>query len=157
MKENEVKIIQLEALHVASFHAFGSQPENSALEKLQAWAKPRGLLDLKQHRIFGFNNPSPSSASPNYGYEFWLVIDPEVAPDDDVEIKDFPGGLYAVSRVGKITDPNVDIPEAWKQLALWLEDSPYHMGRHQWLEEMIEEEGAKPGEWTLDLYLPVTR
>jgi AraC family transcriptional regulator len=155
MSRINVNIVQLDPMRVASFHAFGSSPEDAAWAKLEAWAKPRGLLDFTQHRVFGFNNPSPSAASPNYGYEFILTIGPEIQPDGEASLQEFPGGLYGVARIETINDPGVDIPEAWKKLSLWLEDSPYQMGRHQWLEEHIEAEGAGPLGWTLDLYIPL--
>ena len=99
MNELAVRIVKLEPLHVASFHGFGPSPEHLAAQKLAAWAGPRGYLaDLAQHRIFGFNNPNPSPGSPNYGYEFWMVVGAEVEAAGDMRILDFPGGLYAVTR-----------------------------------------------------------
>ena len=75
MSELQVEIVRLAPMQVASFYGFGSEPEFQAAAKLLAWAEPRGLLDGGvEHRIFGFNNPSPSAASPNYGYEFWLEL-----------------------------------------------------------------------------------
>jgi len=75
MDELAVRIVNLEPMRVASFHGFGPSPEHLAIQKLADWAAPRGyLVDRKQHRIFGFNNPNPSHGSPNYGYELWLVV-----------------------------------------------------------------------------------
>ena len=66
MSELDVRIVELEPMRVASFHAFGESPELKASKKLVDWAKPKGLLDAKgTHRIFGFNNPDPSPGSPN--------------------------------------------------------------------------------------------
>lgn len=152
----DVRIVKLEPLRVASAYAFGEHPEGAAWAKLEAWARPKGYLDdLAHHRVFGFNNPNPSPSSPNYGYEFWMVVGPEVKPEDDVSIKTLEGGLYAVSRIPAIDDPEADIPAAWKALYRWYEESRYGMGRHQWLEEHIEREGGAPHSWTLDLYLPI--
>ena len=150
----EVRIVRLEPLRVASVHAFSASPEHDAWEKLMAWAKPKGLLeDSETPRIFGFNNPNPSPGSPNYGYEFWIVVGPEVAPEGEAKIKEFAGGLYAVTRCKGVEN----IGETWKQLATWCEDSRYRMARHQWLEEHLGPVGT-PGaeaELLLDLYCPI--
>jgi DNA gyrase inhibitor GyrI len=150
----EVRIVRLAPLRVASVHAFSASPEHDAWEKLMAWAKPKGLLeDLETHRIFGFNNPNPSPGSPNYGYEFWIVVGPEVAPDGEAKIKEFAGGLYAVTRCKGVEN----IGETWKQLATWCEESKYRMASHQWLEEHLGPVGTPQAEaeLVLDLYCPI--
>ncbi len=106
MSESQVRIVKLEPIHVASLHGFGKEPENQAWMKLTAWAKPKGYLDdLQNHRIFGFNNPNPSPGSPNYGYELWMAVGADENPEGEAEIKDFAGGLYAVSRCEVKDDP----------------------------------------------------
>lgn len=156
MSEESVRIVNLTPARVASVHAFGQQPEDMAWQKLEAWAKPRGLLDAPdKHRVFGFNNPSPSPGSPNYGYEFWITIGPEVKPEAGVEIKDFPGGQYAVLRWDGLDDPYQGIPNTWKKLVAWRERSRYISGNHQWLEEHIKSE-LEGVDFILDLYLPIS-
>ncbi len=151
-----VRIVQLEPLRVVSVHGFGVQPEYEAWEKLAAYARPKGYLDnRKQHRIFGFNNPSPSPGSPNYGYEFWITVGPEAKAEEGVEIKNFAGGLYAVTRCEVKGDPGSTIPITWKNLFLWREDSQYKEAGHQWLEEHLSAPDAPDGEFVLDLYLPI--
>ncbi len=157
MAELEVRIVKLEPIHVASAHGFGQEPENLAWEKLVAWSKPKGFLnDLKQHRIFGFNNPNPSPGSPNYGYEFWMVVGRDVKPEGEIEIKDFPGGLYAVTRCDVGDNPGESIPETWKKLVMWREDSKYKAANHQWLEEHISGQGVPNDRFVLDLYMPIS-
>ena len=154
MSELKVWIERLEPMRVASVHGFDESPERHAWEKLRAWAKPKGLLDdLEQHRIFGFNNPDPSPGSPNYGYEFWIVVDPDVGPEGEVTIKEFSGGLYAVTRckgVGNIT-------ETWHQLGTWCENSKYKPACHQWLEAHIGPVDTPQDEdkLLLELYCPI--
>ena len=100
MEELQVRIVQLEPLRVASAHGFGESPEGMAWDKLIAWIRKTGLLDQPEKpRLFGFNNPSPSAGSPNYGYETWVTVGPEVQPEGEIMIKDFAGGLYAVTRL----------------------------------------------------------
>ena len=90
MNTLDVRIVTLAPMRVASFYGFGPSPEFVAWEKLMAWSRPKGMLDgPTQARIFGFNNPNPSAGSPNYGYEFWIEVDPEVTVDaeDEAEVK----------------------------------------------------------------------
>ncbi len=154
MSSPEIRIVNLTEMRVASVLGYGTQPEDQAWKKLTAWAQPKGLMDAA-HRIFGFNNPSPSPGSPNYGYEFMIVIGPDVEADGEVEIKTFPGGLYAVARCEVTADPSDQIPAAWQALVLWREQSQYKGASHQWLEEHIETSNLPEGQFTLDLYLPI--
>jgi DNA gyrase inhibitor GyrI len=154
MNTLDVRIVTLAPMRVASVLGFGPSPEAAAWEKLVAWAGPRGLLaGPDRPRIFGFNNPSPSPASPNYGYEFWIEAGPEVQPDDVVQIKEFGGGLYAVTRCQGVET----ITDTWKQLVAWLAASPYRQAHHQWLEEHISVDDVAPDDLILDLYAPIAR
>jgi DNA gyrase inhibitor GyrI len=140
-------------MRVASVHGFGASPEGVAWQKLVAWAKPRGLVDdLSQRRIFGFNNPNPSPGSPNYGYEFWITVGPEVEAGGEATIKDFGGGLYAVTRCTGVQT----IEETWKRFVKWMEEkSSYTLGRHQWLEEHLGGIDVDPEHLEMDLYMPI--
>jgi DNA gyrase inhibitor GyrI len=152
MSELQVRIVELEPMRVASFYGFGPSPEDIAWGKLVTWAKPRGFLgDPQSHRIFGFNNPNPSPGSPNYGYEFWIVVGPDVEPEGDIAIKEFGGGMYAVAQSRGLEE----IGPVWKSLVLWREDSKYGCGSHQWLEEHVGADEQSPEEITLDLHLPI--
>jgi DNA gyrase inhibitor GyrI len=156
MNELDVRIVKLEPMRVASAHAFGPNPETEAMNKLQAWAHPEGLLDdPEKHRVFGFNNPDPSPGSPNYGYEFWIAVGPDAEAEGDIEIKEFSGGLYAVTRCEVQGDAYDIISATWQQLVAWREDSPYRCAAHQWLEEVLGPP-VSSDDFVLDLYLPVT-
>jgi DNA gyrase inhibitor GyrI len=149
MNDLNVRIVRLEALRVAAAHGFGANPEDQAWQKLLTWAKSKGLDDLKAHRFLGFNNPNPSAGSPNYGYEQWMTVKPDVTAEGEVTIKDFPGGLYAVLRC-----PGIPNPDIWRKLVLWRESSAYKGAQHQWLEECLNP-GAAFEQWEFDLYLPI--
>ncbi len=154
MNDLAVRIVKLEPLRVASFHGFGPNPEHLAGQKLAAWAEPRGYLaEPLQHRIFGFNNPNPSAGSPNYGYEFWIVVGPEVEPTEEVPVQEFGGGLYAVTRCQGVEN----IGPTWGQLVTWLTDSQYGHACHQWLEEHMNPMFPAPSNelLLLDLYAPI--
>lgn len=144
-------------MRVASVYAFGKEPEGQAVDKLIASAKPKGFLDDREnHRIFGFNNPSPSPGSPNYGYEIWITVKPDVEPEGEVRFKEFNGGLYAVTHC-EVIDGNYELIGAtWKKLITWREDSKYDCGYYQWLEETIRMESVPPGDLVLYLHLPIS-
>jgi DNA gyrase inhibitor GyrI len=156
MSELEVRIVRLEPLRVASALGFGPNPEQLAWTQLLAFASARGLLDKPGARFLGFNNPNPSPGSPNYGYEQWITVGPEVEGAGEVEVKTFPGGLYAVARCHGVPE----IGTTWDALLAWLEDSPYRYGPHQCLEECLDpprDPAASFEHVTFDLYLPLAR
>lgn len=147
----DVRIVKLEPARVASVLGFGAEPEMLAWNKLMAWAESRGLPP-ENTRLFGFNNPNPAPGSPNYGYEVWMIVGPDITSDDTVIVKDMPGGLYAVTRCQGVST----IYDTWQKLVAWVERSPYRGLHAQCLEEHIRV-GADvpPEELVLDLYLPV--
>ena len=156
MNEIEVQIVNLKASRFVSFYGYGEEPETLAWGKLIDYAGPLGFLDDREnHRIFGFNNPDPSPGSPNYGYEVWIEADADSESNGDLKIIDFTGGLYAVTRCEVLGNAYDVIPDTWKKLFTWREDSEYKAGNFQWLEEFIHVEGLSEGEFTLDLYLPL--
>lgn len=150
MKTLEVTIRRLEPMRMACTSGFGPSPEAIAMDQMHAFIKAKGI-DPKTIRWFGFNNPSPSPGSPNYGYDVWITVGPEVSADDEVKILEFGGGLYAVTHcVGAF-----NLPEAWQQLVQWREDSPYQQAHHQWLEELHNFMETDPEKLVFDIYLPV--
>jgi AraC family transcriptional regulator len=155
MNDLEVRIVSLSPMRAACVNGFGDSPEGLAFDKMKAWAQARNLLG-QPHRLFGYNNPNPSPGSPNYGYDVWLTVDESVLADNEAHIIEFPGGLYAVTRL-EVKNPGDDIPATWQRLVRWMENSKYRHGRHQWLEEHIGPLGEMGGEqpFTLDLHLPI--
>lgn len=157
MENQDVRIIRLPAMRVASFYAFSASPEFEAWEKMMTWAKAHSCWqEPPATRIFGFNNPDPSAGSPNYGYEYWITINPEISSENGTAIKEFPGGLYAVLRCEVSSDPWESIPAAWQKLVAWLEASHYKHGKHQWLEEHLTRFASNDNGFVLDLYIPIT-
>lgn len=150
MSEQKVRVVRLEPLHVAVGYGFGASPEEQAWQKLLDWAKRKGLLEnVKAQRFFGFNNPDPSPGSPNYGYEQWMTVGPDVQPEGEIKFKEFPGGLYAVMHCEGIPNPDI-----WRQLVLWCEHSRYRFAHHQWLEECLNPLDP-PDKLVFDLFLPI--
>ncbi len=155
MNNLDVRIVALPPMRVASINGYGTEPEEQAFDKMKTWTK-KHLVPGKPYRLFGFDSAPQSPGSPNRGYDVWMTVDESVQADDEVSIVDFPGGLYAVTRV-EVKNPWEDIPGTWQKLVKWMEASKYRHGQHQWLEEHIgpleEMGGGQP--FTLDLYLPV--
>ncbi|MFN2225736.1 MAG: GyrI-like domain-containing protein [Anaerolineae bacterium] len=153
MSELDVRIVDMGPMRVASAHGFGASPEDEAWRKILAFALARGI-DPGEVRFFGFNNPNPSPGSPNYGYEQWMTVGPEVEGTDEVVIKEIPARRYAVTRFTGLEN----IGRVWQALVLWFEDSPYRKPAHwcECLEEQLHGGPEGPPEtWVFDLYLPI--
>ncbi len=152
MEDLQVEIVQLPPMRIVSGKAFGESPELIAQTKVLSWAISKGLLDEPHPpRFFGFNNPDPHPGSPNYGYEFWMTVDDAVIPEGELEIKQFEGGLYAVTSLKDVRT----IPEAWQAFMHWLENSRYSIAHHQWLEEHVAFIDLPIEEYVMRLYLPI--
>jgi AraC family transcriptional regulator len=163
MITSEVRIMELPAMKYVSFHGFGAEPEGIALSAMFEWAAKHEYFQSENSRCFGFNNPDPTPGSSNYGYEVWLAI-PEDKNIVDKPVQHFEGGLYAVINCsGKVEEAESFIPSTWKKLVEWAENSPYQMGKHQWLEEQLPmgslqlPEMYAQGKLNLDLYLPINK
>ncbi len=156
MADLKVRVVDLEPMRVARFSAIGEAPERDAWEKLRAWAAPKGLLDTpEKHPIFGFNNPPPSRERREYGYEFWIRIDPLKDSEDAIEVQEFAGGLYAVTRCKLLGDPAGSVVDVWKSLWDWAQtSSEYRWRRTHELEQSYNLEAGEE-EIVLDLYLPI--
>ena len=162
-KELQVEIVQLDPMTVASVQAISKSPEEDAWKKMVAFAEPRGLLkDLKKNPIFGFNNPNPTAGKEEYGYEFWIRIDPKTDMEKGVMKKKFDGGLYAVTRCNLTQEATSQfmqehgVLQSWARLSEWFESSGYKKGKHQWLEKSINPN--RPDEdLLLDLYMPIAK
>ncbi len=155
MSEFQVRIVDLPPMRVAAVRAFSETPEQDAWSRLEAWARPLGLLDaLDRHPVFGFNNPAPRAGDKRYGYEFWIVPGEGVLPGPAIEVKSFPGGRYAVTRCRLQGDPAGELPVVWKRLWDWVQHSPYRWRRAQELEG-LRNPGAPADELVLDLHLPI--
>ncbi|MHA1904348.1 MAG: GyrI-like domain-containing protein [Candidatus Thorarchaeota archaeon] len=161
LQDDEVRIIELKPMKVASVRVISTQPENDAWQKMQAWAEPRGLLaDYKNHPVFGFNNPDPSPGKSEYGYEFWMQIHDDIDLDEGMEIKEFKGGKYAVITCNLTKELESEFfkeyggLESWKKLIDWVRASRYTMDKENCLEYAHDPTGSS-GDYMLDLYLQI--
>jgi len=154
MNCQDVRIIELPAMRVASALGFGEEPEAQAWEIIRGFAANHGIdLGDKAVITYGFNNPAPTPGNDRYGYEIWLPVDAGVPADAPVEIKDVPCAKYAVTRFTGLSN----IGRAWKELVAWFEDSPYTQppNWHQCLEALRNPLEADPEKFLFELYLPL--
>ncbi len=154
MSDLDVKIVQLESMRVAVAHGFGTSPESVAWDKILAFGRSKGLLDNPEGvRFFGFNNPSPTPGSPNYGYEQWMTVGTDVEAEGEIIIKELPSRRYAVTQFKGLEN----IGRVWQELVTWFEDSPHKKPPywHECLEELLTRPGLPPEESVFNLYLPI--
>jgi len=154
MALEEVRIVDLPPMRVASALGYGEQPEDQAATMITGFARKIGLEPGSPgYRTFGFNNPNPTPASPNYGYEIWLVVGPDIEAEEPIVIKEVPGGRYAVTRFTGLSH----IGETWRGLVAWFEDSPHNYPDSCpcGLEEVLNPTEPDPEKWVFDLFLPI--
>lgn len=156
MTDLTVEMRDLDEMVVVSGSGFGVEPEPLAWNLIFEFAALHGFDVVSgEHRFFGFNNPNPSPGIPEYGYEQWMTIPPdlEVDPDGPVARKVVPSGRFAVTRfkgLPRITD-------TWQEFVRWFEESGLEPGGdwQQCYEEMLNPGEQSPDEWEFELYLPV--
>ena len=157
MSDLNVRIVTLPPMRVICFNGFGSSPEGQAFDKVRAWLTAKDMWeDGRERRFFGYNNPDPAPGSPNYGYDVWVTVDEMITAEEDARIIDYPGGLYAVTRVD--AGPNGEgIFETWQALTAWVEHSKYtpEFCSRQCLEESPNPFHSPPTGFTLYLYEPI--
>lgn len=153
MSESEIRVVDLPPMTFVRFHAFGPSPEHAAGDKMRQWVRDNSVpVKRGETRVFGFNNPSPSPGSENYGYEFWFEVTKKTPGTKGLEVVEFSGGRYAVYRVEGVEN----IGAGWKKLVAWREGGKYQHGKHQWLEEDVSAvPNPSDAELVLDLHLPV--
>jgi DNA gyrase inhibitor GyrI len=153
----EVRLERLPAMRAAHVHAFSESPEEDAWRKMEAWAGPLGLLEEGSGtRVFG-RNTYPTTEPESYGYEFFLTVGPDVEPGDGIDLREIPGGLYAVLRFEGLDN----MGEAWERMWDWIGGSEHeHMGwrkeEHGWcdgFEENLTPLEKAPEKWMFDLWV----
>ncbi len=154
MSLTDVRIVDLPPLRVASALGYGRNPEDQAAAKIARFAHAIGLLPGgRDYRAFGFNNPNPSPGSPNYGYECWIVVGPDVEAEPPIEIKRVAPAKYAVTRCVGLQN----IGQRWRALTVWVEDSPHKFppGGGRCLEEFVNPTEQDRSKWVIDLYIEI--
>lgn len=157
----DIRVLKtLEPMRVAYYNYYGKNPEDGAFKVINEWLLSSSLeIEKDGIRIFGYNNPSPTSPEQEeYGYEVCVTIrDGIQISDNRIMTKTLPGGLYAVTGVrrGKDSELGNEIMKAWQRFSSWLKDSKYIYGGHQWLEEHLGFDEAFHHVGGVDLYMPI--
>ncbi len=160
-KYPDIKVLkELEPTRVAYYCYFGKNPEKGAFAVMKDWVNKNGLnLKEERHRIFGYNNPNPTSQDQDeYGYEVCIAIGSDIIVNDtNVKEKMLEGGLYAITGVKRDENGDIgsEIMKAWKRFQAWIADSKYAYGGHQWLEEHLGFDDDFNHIGGVDLYMPV--
>jgi AraC family transcriptional regulator len=147
-----VKVLRrLEPLTVAVSCASGRDPEGEAWDRLTAWAAEHRLMEPGEpYRLFSCQSVRPAGKGYEHAYEAWISLARESEPAPGIEVRSFPGGLYAVTSA-----PRLFTGDAWQHFHAWLRVSRYRSGPHQWLEEHVAPPGTPEAGASVDLYLPV--
>ncbi|QVK17524.1 effector binding domain-containing protein [Mycoplasmatota bacterium] len=146
-----IRIIRLHPMRVAYYVAHSKQPEDDAWKVITKWVEKNQLDQLFTTRYFGFNNPNPTNLSSIYGYEVWITVDEQVKESEEIKIKTFPGGLYAV-----MTSNIVDIVKSWRKMYDLIDQSKNYQVGKRWLEEhLILEDTTWNQNFQVDLYCPL--
>lgn len=151
MEPRVVRLERLGPLRAVAVHAFGTSPEPAAMEKLRAWAGPRGLLeDRAAHRVFGHNNPPPRAAGEPYGYDFLIVVGPDVAVEGAVQVREVPRKMWATTSTRGVQT----IQQAWVDLFRWCDERKLEE-QGTGLEEHLSPFDVPVEEIAFKLWLPV--
>ncbi len=154
-KYPDIKVLkELSPMRVASYSYYGKEPEGKAWEIVSDWLRKRGFnIEEDGLRFFGFNNPDPVEGKEEYGYEIWTTLSDGIEVNDErIVVKDFLGGLYAVTSVHGGVE---NIFSTWKRLNSWLSESKFTYGGHQWLEEHLDFDDDFNHLGGLDIYMPI--
>ena len=155
MSELEVRECVLGPMVVASALGFGTEPETEAWNLIREFARQHGLsAESGDHRFFGFNNPGPSPGNPEYGYEQWMTIDPDLGVEAPLTRKDVPRSLYVATRFVGLQN----ITDTWREFLKWFDDRGLERsaGDEPCLEELRNPAASSPELWEFDLYLPIS-
>jgi DNA gyrase inhibitor GyrI len=154
MEKFHVRVATLPPMQVAYFKAFSLHPEMEASGTLWEWAEQIGLVaDTGAVKRFGFNNPPPwDTSGPDYGYESWITMPEDTQPTGEIQVKQFPGSLCAVTTIARLAD----IGTAWEYLYQWVQRSQDYEHAHiDGLEEVLSPVGTPEEQLSFNLWLPI--
>ena len=86
----------------------------------------------------------------------------EVKSDDEVTVKDVPGGVFAVATCNLTKELQSEFfkehgyLESWKNLVDWVKASPYKIACNQCLEKALDPDPVNE-DHILDLYCPIEK
>ena len=120
ISENDIRIIYLPAVTVASVLCFGGDAESDSDKVMGKFVQDSHLFIINPGaKFYGFNNPEfdENNNFVKQGYEVWVIIPDDFEVPAPLTKKTFAGGLYAA-----YTSKPVDFDD-WKHFFTWLNDS----------------------------------
>jgi len=161
LNQSEVRIERLVSRQAAYIHASGDSPEEEALTKIIVWAKTKNIAHNRGIHLMG-RNTYPTEKPDPHGYEYYLTLNEPIFKDEEeIKMKNFPGGLFAVLRFKNL----FDMQASWISLMKWVKENNYQeigviKTENGWVNSGFEEllnwdETKPPTEWVFDLWLQI--
>ena len=120
LTDNDVRIIYLPPMTIASIHLVGNEPEKRTAICVNDFINNSCLAKIKpDFRHFGFNNPDTvPDSDPKHGYERWISIPEDMLVNTPFVIKKFSGGTFAAHMIHWGS-----WDEGWMPLYKWVESN----------------------------------
>ena len=133
------KIIDMPASRIAYVRAFGETGRETAINTIRAFSAENNLIG----QYFGFNITQDASGEV-HGFEAWVILDSEdVSPTDNVNIKNFNGGRFAVYPAWFNPDFS---RHGWESIQRWARSGNYQIGINAEMQELLfDDEGVQIG------------
>ena len=150
---NKINLSSMPTTRVATFTAFGTDPETEAWAIMATWVVERinmGLLSPDSFRCFGYVSKH-ANENGEYGYKVMVTIPDNVHVSDVIKEEVIPEGFYLTLR----TEFNDDaLTEGWSRLIGYARSKNISLSpNHVPLEENVSEsDGTK----YFVLHLPIT-
>ena len=153
--QSDVTIVKIPKRQVAHCRSVSRSARKDAWKKITNWAKVHDLeLDPESTPLFGIDNPPPSLPYIEYAHECIVPVSEDISNsyDEDVEIEDQQGGIYAVTTTCLSQTEQVK-----NELCEWCEKHGYDTSQKECLQEYIDP-AHEPHENTLvNLYIPLEK
>ena len=148
----------LPEMTVVVFDGFKPEPENTALQKMEAWME-RHPEAAGSHRIFGHNIDLEGHLAhdpDNVGYRVMLTVPDSALPfDNETHIGSIDAGTFVVTGIeGSFEDDpsGAWITAGWNRLQEMVKRNDLEVHESQrWFEELLEP--VEEGKTRFDLYL----
>lgn len=121
----EAQIKEMPEFNVACIRHIGPYPEiGNAIEKVFAWAGPKGLIQFPRTQVLAVYHDDPSKVDASeLRSDACLTVPDGTAADGDVGTMKVPGGLFAVAHV---EIDQSEYGDAWdKLLGEWVPENGY--------------------------------
>jgi len=111
----DAEVKELPERNVACIRHIGPYPEiGKAIEKIFAWAGPKGLIQFPKTQVFAVYRDDPSTVGVSeLRSDACLTVPEGTEADGNVQTMKIPGGLFAVAHVE--IDPS-EYGDAWDKL-----------------------------------------